>query len=78
MVQSIPPLVQLAIKYNALLTRYAIRLTGDHGLAAEIVLKAFEETYDENKLYDTPQLRSILKNKIITKAKWYVDAARVN
>ncbi|MBC7934566.1 MAG: hypothetical protein H7Y86_04285 [Rhizobacter sp.] len=63
-------MLQLIVKYNDLLTRFARMLNGgNQALADDMVKRAMEEAYDENKFYDTPELRSILKNKIIAKAK---------
>ena len=72
-------LVQLVFKYNALLHRFALRLTrGNHPLADDIVKEAMEEAYDENMFYDTPQLRLTLKNKVVAKAKLYTSPVSLN
>ncbi|RZK26836.1 MAG: hypothetical protein EOO43_01620 [Flavobacterium sp.] len=62
------PLLALVIKYNNLLTRYALRHTGGNtALADRMVKEAMEEAYDENKFYDTKELRQLLKHKIDTR-----------
>lgn len=73
------PFLLLVIKYNALLHRYSMRLTqGNFRLSEDIVKEAMEETYDEDRFYDTPQLRSILKNKVLAKAKLYTSPLSLN
>ena len=66
------PLMQLVVKYNALLTRYALWLTsGNFRLADRLVQEAMEEAWEENRFYDTPELRTLLKDKILAKSKLY-------
>lgn len=73
------PLMQLVVKYNALLTRYALWLTsGNFRLADRLVQEAMEEAWEENKFYDTPELRTLLKNKITTKSKLYSPTVHLN
>ena len=63
-------LIYLVARYNHLLTRFGMRLTkGNTSLVNQIVKEALEEAYEENKLYDTPELRILLKNKVVAKAK---------
>lgn len=71
--------MQIVVKYNALLTRYALWLTsGNMRLADRLVQEAMEEAWDENKFYDNPELRILLKNKILAKSKLYSRAVHLN
>jgi DNA-directed RNA polymerase specialized sigma24 family protein len=54
--------------YNELLTRFALRFTGGNMLLAESLVKeAMEEAWEEDKFYDTPELRSLLHKKLVAK-----------
>lgn len=62
-------LLILVARYNTLLHRFAMRLTrGNFELSEKIVQDAMEEAWEENKFYDTPQLRSLLQIKVVAKA----------
>lgn len=74
-----PYLVQLIMQYNPLFTRYARRIIGgSQRLAEYIVEEAMEESYDAGEFYPSPQLRSLLKDRIKAKAKLFSDPAILN
>lgn len=74
-----PYLVQLILQYNPLLTRYTRRFTGgSQRLAEYIVQEAMEDSYDAGEFYPSPQLRSLLKNRIRDKVKLFSDPALLN
>ena len=64
------PLVNLVAYYNDLLTRFALRLTtGKKNLADTLVKDAMEEAWEENKFYEGPALRQLLRHKIVAKVE---------
>jgi DNA-directed RNA polymerase specialized sigma24 family protein len=74
-----PYLVQLIIQYNPLFTRYARRIIGGSQRIAEyIVEEAMEECYEAGEFRPTPQLRTILKNRVKAKAKLFFHPTILN
>ena len=74
-----PFLAQLILQYHSLLTRYARRIIGGGQHIAEyIVEEVMEESYDAGEFHPSPQLRTLLKNRIRDKAKLFFEPSFLN
>lgn len=62
------PSLDLVLKYNTLFNRFLMRLTaGNQELTDDIIKHAMEEVYTENKFHDTPELRKLLHEKVVSR-----------
>lgn len=69
MQQPHPPLVQIILRYDAPLQRYARRLVKDQAVAAAIVKEVFERVYELNKFnINDKTLRSLFKGTVLKMA----------